>query len=645
MNDKAKIGSLWIGGPLSWLEIASIKSFLETGHDYTLYSYENIPNVPEGATQADAREVWDTDRIVLHGKSNSPATHADIFRVKMVAKTGKVWADTDIIALRPFPASMEYFLGHERDDKLLLGNAILGMPASSPTLQAMLAFLEDDAPVPPWFPEREQRTMQKRREAGDPVGFEDLPWGTTGPQALTYFAEQTGELDRAQPPGVFFPIGFTDRKRLVEPKSADGVARQIEEEQSLCVHLYSRWMRKFTSRLPLELPRRRSWMGNYLNDHGLAEYPQLTEAQEKALNKEKTRKRRENDHKVDAKAFFADLSGRRKKIPGGANESRHGQVTLVTMAKDEGPYVLEWVAYHHLLGFTDILVYTNDCTDGTDEMLDALAELGLLTRMQNGPLDDKPPQSRALIRADDHPLVTRSDWTMVMDFDEFLSIKTEGGDVDSLIDVIEAQNAGAMSVTWRFFGSAGKVRYEDAPVTQRLTRAASDSFTRGFGVKTLFRNEPHLRLAIHRPQVGKRKDLDIHDLSWINGSGLPIDGKVMTWRQTRETAGYDLAQVNHYGVKTAEEFLMRRLRGDVLNNHSKYDAEYFRTYDRNEIEDLSALRIAEDLDRLMKRLRRHKAVAEAEKLVRARYEEKLQRLRTSEGYDHLLSELAEVQAA
>ena len=40
--------------------------------------------------------------------------------------------------------------------------------------------------------------------------------------------------------------------------------------------------------------------------------------------------------------------------------------------KDEGPDVLEWVCYQRAVGFDEVLVYTNDCTDGSDDLLDAL---------------------------------------------------------------------------------------------------------------------------------------------------------------------------------------------------------------------------------------------------------------------------------
>ncbi len=52
-------------------------------------------------------------------------------------------------------------------------------------------------------------------------------------------------------------------------------------------------------------------------------------------------------------------------------------VTAVSMMKDEGPFVLEWIAHHLAVGFTDLVVYTNDCSDGTDDMLIRLEEMGL----------------------------------------------------------------------------------------------------------------------------------------------------------------------------------------------------------------------------------------------------------------------------
>lgn len=627
----ARIGSLWIDGPLSWLERASIKSFIELGHDYVLYTYGTVSNVPDGAEVRDAREVWANDNIIIHSKAKSPAIHADVFRAIMVRDTGRVWADTDIIALKPFRADLEWFFGWERSDRPVLGNAIMGFPSNSQMIRELTDFLTSDFPIPPWFNKNARAAMQAKKDAGETLNLGDLPWGTTGPQALTYFSKKTGEIEHAQPQSVFFPISFPERKSLTDPKQIGTTKVAIEDSGSLCVHLYSRWIRKFLKGNPGTFPSRTSWLGDHLATRDLIDYDSIPPSELKTKNK--GNKGSNKIPPIDREDFYEDLAKRKQKLPNGEVTSRHGKVVCVTMAKDEGPYILEWVAYHHLKGFTDILAFTNDCTDGTDEMLDALAEFGLVTRMDNGPMGTKPPQSRALQRAQAHPLVKDADWVMVMDFDEFLSVRAGDGTVNPLIDIVKEKGATAMSITWRFFGSGGIAKYEDKPVTQRLTKAASDMFTKGFGIKTLFKQADHLRLAIHRPRIIRKKNLEgQHELNWVNGSGRPVDGKVMTWRQTRETAGYDFAQLNHYGVKTAEEYLMRRLRGDVLNNNEKYDDAYFSQFDRNEIDDKTATVNAEEVNSLISALLKKKSIRDADVLIKERFAQKLEKLRNSKEY-------------
>ncbi|WP_128254155.1 glycosyltransferase family 2 protein [Falsirhodobacter deserti] len=641
MTETARIGSLWVGGTLSWTQIASIRSFLELGHDFTLFTYHGVPNAPEGAHVMDAREVWDVD-LPRPAETEAATNHVDAFRTFMIAQEGMVWAGMDILALRPFPASMKWFLGHERSERQLLCDAIVGMPHGSRTLGAMMNFLTAEAPIPPWAKAGTRRRLQRMRDHGASVPLEDLSWDTTGSEALTWFATEAGEMEHALPASTFFPLSFDERKRLVKPPERESLIAQLEQDQSLCLRIFQPWLQKFTSNLPGGLPARTSWLGSHLESRGLADYEAIPTPAAGKIRYVPTPEEKAAERAaiaLDPESFLSDLAARRKNIPGGANTSPNGRITLVTMAKDEGPYVLEWVAYHHLLGFTDILAYTNDCTDGTDEMLDALAGLGLVTRMENPPIRDMPPQSRALKRAAHHPLVRSSDYLMVMDFDEFLAIKTEAGDVDSLIDLMNQTDTDAMAVTWRFFGSSGIQRYVEAPVTRRLVWAADDDFNPGYGVKTLYRNEDYLRIAIHRPRAQSHIE-NPPGLPWINGSAQPIDGRVMTWRQTRHSKGYDFAQVNHYGVKTHEEYLMRRLRGDVLNNHGKYDLNYFRRFDRNEIEDRSALRMADRLDALLATLRADPAIAAAEALIRKRFDAKLKRLRMSEGYQEEMRDMA-----
>ena len=83
------------------------------------------------------------------------------------------------------------------------------------------------------------------------------------------------------------------------------------------------------------------------------------------------------------------------------------------------------------VGFTDILVYTNDCADPTNEILDRLATHGFVTRVDNPvrPETGEKPQHAALKDAGRQAVRKAADWVLTIDVDEFLNIHV--GDVFS----------------------------------------------------------------------------------------------------------------------------------------------------------------------------------------------------------------------
>ena len=54
------------------------------------------------------------------------------------------------------------------------------------------------------------------------------------------------------------------------------------------------------------------------------------------------------------------------------------RILAVTTLRNEAPFIVEWVAHMRAIGVTDLLVYTNDCDDGTDALLAVLAKHGAL---------------------------------------------------------------------------------------------------------------------------------------------------------------------------------------------------------------------------------------------------------------------------
>lgn len=329
--------------------------------------------------------------------------------------------------------------------------------------------------------------------------------------------------------------------------------------------------------------------------------------------------------------------------------SPHGQVTAVSMMKDEGPFVIEWVAHHLAVGFTDLVVYTNDCSDGTDDMLIRLEELGLCHHRRNVIPEGIRPQPSALNYAQAEPVVCNSDWVMVFDADEFLSIRYGDGTLDDLIGAAKAQGANGIVVTWRIFGSGGVVDWSRAPVTEQYLLAAPQTWNKGWGVKTLFTFDPeYWKLGIHRPKMKTRhiKTEFPDQVKWLNGSGREMEDyfKFRGWRSITRTVGYDWVQLNHYAVKSVDSYAIRKMRGNVNNKADKYNSDYWSLQDRNEVRDDTMLRYTEARDRLIGQLLEDPVLNRLHHAALARAEGRLAELKQTEAYHRLVADLAAASA-
>lgn len=251
---------------------------------------------------------------------------------------------------------------------------------------------------------------------------------------------------------------------------------------------------------------------------------------------------------------------------------------IITCMKNEAPFILEWVAYHRSIGFTDFLVFTNDCDDGTVEMLDTLAGHGIVTRMDNPYLEipgDHNPQKGALRFAEDLDVVQNATWILVSDVDEFVNVHAGDGTLDALFEATGAFDA--LSMQWRLFGNGDVIEYEDGFVTEQFNRCAPKfcpSPVQAWAVKTLFRKAgdhkmgKFTRLGVHRPM---NPGVDHTQIRWLDGSGRPVLDKFIKdgWRFGTHSYGYDLVTLNHYACRSAESFVVKKDRGRV--NHVDRD--------------------------------------------------------------------------
>lgn len=292
--------------------------------------------------------------------------------------------------------------------------------------------------------------------------------------------------------------------------------------------------------------------------------------------------------------------------PRAPDPATNGRTAIVTTMKNEAPFILEWLAYHRAIGVEDFLVYTNDCTDGTDTMLDLLQAKGIVQHRDNPYRDSGlKPQHAALQAAEAEPVMRECGWGICMDVDEFLCIKIGDGTLPALYAAMGEANM--ISATWRLFGNAEVHGYEDRFVTEQFTRCAPEMIRKphqAWGFKTLFRNiDLYKKLGVHRPK-GLRPDL-WRDVRWLNGSGQPMPAEAFrtAWRSTTETVGYDWVQLNHYAVRSAESFLVKRDRGRVNHVDRDQGLNYWFRMNHNVAQDHAIARMIPaaraEYDRLM----------------------------------------------
>lgn len=261
----------------------------------------------------------------------------------------------------------------------------------------------------------------------------------------------------------------------------------------------------------------------------------------------------------------------------------------VLTVKNEGAFLLDWLAHHQAVGFTDFLVLSNDCTDGTDTLLDRLQDLGHLTHLPNPAPHQGGVQFAAMKRADAHPLVQQADWIMALDIDEFVNIHVGDHTLSDLTGALP--RADAIPLTWRWFGNDGVVEYRDAPIPDQFTRAAPAVLHwpwRAAMFKTLYRNTGiYRKLGVHRPRSPDPDRVD--GAVWIDGSGRDLP-PVFRRQQIFSPFGrdnYRLAQLNHYPLGAMESYVVKCDRGRAVHESDSLGMDYWVERNLNTDEDRS----------------------------------------------------------
>lgn len=288
-------------------------------------------------------------------------------------------------------------------------------------------------------------------------------------------------------------------------------------------------------------------------------------------------------------------------LPAIPPQARSPGATLCGIARNERPYLVEWIAWHRLAGFERIVLYSNDSDDGSDDILAALDAAGLIEHRLWPGVEGRSSQISAY---QDAVVRCGTRWIAFLDLDEFLNLK-----VDATIDGLLARfppDVAAIALNWRVFGSAGHVVHGPGLVTERFTRASPRNHPFNRQTKTIAVADRVYKVLAHRVRIMSGRYVDASGADLDPGRGFaPV-------RQ-------DHVQVNHYVLKSREEFESKRRRGCVLRpvgdpmKLAHIPDGYFEEHDRNEEVDESILR---HIAPLREEISRIDAILDAAKITR-----------------------------
>ena len=239
-------------------------------------------------------------------------------------------------------------------------------------------------------------------------------------------------------------------------------------------------------------------------------------------------------------------------------------LAICAIAKNEGPYFQEWIEWHRKQGVEKFYIYDNESTDGTREVLEPYIASGLVDYTYF------PGQKMQLAAYDDcferHRLEVR--WLAIIDLDEFI-VPIKDRSIPEFLHRMEKYPV--VEINWLVYGSGGAKKQEPGGVMERFRRHSLPEHRLNTHVKSIV--DPRRVCGM----------IGCHEAARLSGKAADSHGVPLTKGFRDRKPQQDVIRINHYAIKSYEEFLSKRARGRARTN-SLRDMNYFDAYDLNDLE-------------------------------------------------------------
>jgi hypothetical protein len=248
------------------------------------------------------------------------------------------------------------------------------------------------------------------------------------------------------------------------------------------------------------------------------------------------------------------------------------RVGIAAVVRQEARYLKEWIAYHQAVGITDFFIADDGGDDGTSDLLRSMADAKLIVRVEFDRAKGGSPQLSAYRHILRH-YGCRVHWLAFIDADEFICQRSGVKVPQVLFEVDAHPSIGAIAMNWAVYGSSGHLTASDDLVVGRFDRRAPQAHAVNMHYKSIAKTH-----AIR--EIGANP----HYLELADGYRYAhADGSAMTdgvGRGLSSRVVWGPLRLNHYVIKSLEEFKVKQARGRATTSSKRPD-QFFAAHDLN----------------------------------------------------------------
>lgn len=268
----------------------------------------------------------------------------------------------------------------------------------------------------------------------------------------------------------------------------------------------------------------------------------------------------------------------RKNTKESASTYRH-EIAMVSISKNEAPYIKEWIEFHKLVGFSKFYFYDNESEDNTVDILKPYIDSGLVEyTLIKGKGRQLDAYNDAIAK---HKNECR--WMAFLDMDEYLMPTKPFEKVYNVVSELirkAGKGAAGIGVNWCIYGSAHLEKKPKGLIMENFIYRGKS------GTETHWGNY-HIK-TICNPRLVKNYISPHYPIYKLGGYNInDSDGKRL-WGWFCHDVKWQNLRINHYYCKSREQYIQKISRG-LGDRVGEYDMKQFNDYDLNDVKDESML--------------------------------------------------------